>query len=775
MNNYKVYASEQYVEEKIANIKISGQKQVDWNQNDETAADFIKNRPFGETGEFEEIELFNQNVAFRAAGANGEILTAQVLSGCPVVANGITYKIIIGTYEYVGQKSIDDNNSSGLGNESLLFGPFVEGEPFYYLSSSGVGMFVLNSSFFTETNLNIVIYQMKPIINSLPRKFIEEYSAGYKANIQNYEYDGQIYNSGFGAEIFNNVSNKAIGDYSHAEGNQTKTIGSYSHAEGSGTEAVGMGSHAEGSQTKAIGVESHAEGFATKALGDGSHAEGSYTEVTGDYSHAEGWHTIANTPFLHVQGLYNIPEEDPTLFYWGVWNTIGNQSYDGKKTVYIYNQQPSLNKTTGVITAGSTTESTIKELKVGDYFSFTDNANSIIDSFLCAKEFISSEGDSETNNTLYTWRFVRYEATHRNTLPGKYLHIVGNGNDDKRSNAHTLDWSGNAWFAGDVYVGSASGTNQDEGSKKLATEEQIVGKKTEGTVVTFEDKEYTCGTGAEIFNDLSTNLAIGKNSHAEGSGTIAVGMDTHAEGCSAQAIGNFSHAENGAIASGTYSHAEGQLCEAKGGFSHAEGLLTEASADTTHAEGIGSVAMAYASHVQGMYNEIDENIGKTIYAEALYGFGSNKTFDSNTTIYVFEKEPEINRLTGEYTTNSFKEILAKDLQVEDMFALSNTNITQYYWLKSIQQVDENQITGKCMTIGGTAYSNLGKYAHIVGNGGSAHARSNAHTLDWDGNAWYQGSVECTSLILKSSTEGSNKRFRITIDDNGELHTLEITE
>ena len=33
-----------------------------------------------------------------------------------------------------------------------------------------------------------------------------------------------------------------------------------------------------------------------------------------------------------------------------------------------------------------------------------------------------------------------------------------------------------------------------------------------------------------------------------------------------------------------------------------------------------------------------------------------------------------------------------------------------------------------------------KYAHIVGNGTSDTARSNAHTLDWDGNAWYSGKV-----------------------------------
>ena len=52
--------------------------------------------------------------------------------------------------------------------------------------------------------------------------------------------------------------------------------------------------------------------------------------------------------------------------------------------------------------------------------------------------------------------------------------IIGNGGGDKdKSNAHTLDWTGNAWFAGDVYVHSTSGTNKDAGSKKLATEEYV--------------------------------------------------------------------------------------------------------------------------------------------------------------------------------------------------------------------------------------------------------------------------------------------------------------
>lgn len=32
------------------------------------------------------------------------------------------------------------------------------------------------------------------------------------------------------------------------------------------------------------------------------------------------------------------------------------------------------------------------------------------------------------------------------------------------------------------------------------------------------------------------------------------------------------------------------------------------------------------------------------------------------------------------------------------------------------------------------------YAHIVGNGSSETSRSNAHTLDWNGNAWYAGKL-----------------------------------
>lgn len=39
-----------------------------------------------------------------------------------------------------------------------------------------------------------------------------------------------------------------------------------------------------------------------------------------------------------------------------------------------------------------------------------------------------------------------------------------------------------------------------------------------------------------------------------------------------------------------------------------------------------------------------------------------------------------------------------------------------------------------------------KYAHIVGNGTGYNHYSNAHTLDWDGNAWYAGNIEGMGII-----------------------------
>lgn len=84
----------------------------------------------------------------------------------------------------------------------------------------------------------------------------------------------------------------------------------------------------------------------------------------------------------------------------------------------------------------------------------------------------------------------------------------------------------------------------------------------------------------------------------------------------------------------------------------------------------------------------------------------------------------------------------------------------------------------------------GKYAHIVGNGIPGKL-FNAHTLDWAGVPWFQGRPQFggtaqddgsqsvvangdKEFILASSTEGSTKKFKVTVDDSGTLTATEIT-
>lgn len=72
-----------------------------------------------------------------------------------------------------------------------------------------------------------------------------------------------------------------------------------------------------------------------------------------------------------------------------------------------------------------------------------------------------------------------------------YAHIVGNGTDAARSNAHTLDWSGNGWYKGKLSQDGIPTENKDLTTKKyvddavntnkinMCTDEEITNMLTE--------------------------------------------------------------------------------------------------------------------------------------------------------------------------------------------------------------------------------------------------------------------------------------------------------
>lgn len=239
--------------------------------------------------------------------------------------------------------------------------------------------------------------------------------------------------------------------------------------------------------------------------------------------------------------------------------------------------------------------------------------------------------------------------------------------------------------------------------------------------------------------------ALGERSHSEGSKTKAIGHSSHAEGMVTQANGNYSHAEGSDTrANGQRSHAEGYNTTAAGEGAHAEAWCTKANGNYSHAEGQESQAAGTASHSEGIRCVTE---GPAAHAE---GVGTKAAGQSS------HAEGWETKANGEHS------------HAEGYYTKTNGNCSHAEGSYTTASGNCSHVQGKYNTV-----DTEGKYAHIVGNGTSSGSRSNAHTLDWDGNAWYAGSVEATALILKSSTPGSAKRFKITVDDSGTLTAVEI--
>ena len=178
---------------------------------------------------------------------------------------------------------------------------------------------------------------------------------------------------------------------------------------------------AKDSERQPLGEYAWAEGDSTIASGLASHAEGINTKALGNYSHAEGASREASGIGSHAEGYSTIASGDQS-------HAEGNQ----------------------------TTAS-------GDY-SHAEGDNATASGLVSHAE--GSGTTAKGNNQHVQGKFNIADTTS--------AHIVGNGSRySNKSNAHTLDWNGNAWFAGDVYTGSTSGTNKDEGSKILATKEYV--------------------------------------------------------------------------------------------------------------------------------------------------------------------------------------------------------------------------------------------------------------------------------------------------------------
>ncbi len=223
-------------------------------------------------------------------------------------------------------------------------------------------------------------------------------------------------NTSLQATIQNDINNNvATGTYSHAEGYHTTASGNSSHAEGYSTTA-GNYSHAEGYMATASGAASHAEGESTVTSGTGSHAEGYMTTASGDYSHAEGYSTSASGYYSHAEG----------------GSTTASRYYshaEGHNTAASGDSSHA--EGYGTSASGDFSHAEGYGTTASGYYSHAEGLDTI------AGGYQHVEGRYNVSDTSNT-----------------YAHIVGNGTaDDARSNAYTLDWSGNESLAGSLTLG----------------------------------------------------------------------------------------------------------------------------------------------------------------------------------------------------------------------------------------------------------------------------------------------------------------------------------
>lgn len=336
---------------------------------------------------------------------------------------------------------------------------------------------------------------------------------GSKAvGVQSHAEGTQTYAGGYGAHAEGQWT-VANGNNSHAEGLNSQAIGENSHAEGNGTIAEGDYSHAEGYSTKASKKGSHAEGYNTKAFGNATHAEGGnldkqgnelpaweFTDKDGEIilingseayapgSHAEGTQTYAADYSSHAEGLKTVAEGDAAHAEGS--NTIARGNYSHSEGLNTTASGPS-SHAEGDITIASGTSS---HAEGGNTVASGFGSHAEGDYTIAASSYQHAQGKFNIEDNVNT-----------------YAHIVGNGSSSARSNAHTLDWSGNAWFAGDVYVGSTSGTNKDEGSVKLAKElinitlpaGLMKGDLNKNGVIDAEDERLAFKCAVNDFGDLT--------------------------------------------------------------------------------------------------------------------------------------------------------------------------------------------------------------------------------------------------------------------------------
>ena len=558
---------------------------------------------------------------------------------------------------------------------------------------------------------------------------------------------------GRGAEA-SGVMSQAIGNYSHAEGRvtiahyaahaegaNTQALANSSHAEGKNTITMGDSSHAEGSGSQTFGSNSHAEG-GSRTYGANSHAEGNNTEAHGDASHAEGFNTIATGKYAHSSGNGTIAEGTASIAGGYKTKALGGNSITHGTQTKAYG--------TNSVAFG------INNLTGFTYqFDIGFNDTYIEDEKLFFE--IPTYIDIEKGEIFYvlTMPDDSYEDRWIN-----YIKIVDVILDDPRMVFKVQYEYLNHWGGG-IYEGYFKNESNPQkntellfsaensavfgaGTNAIYKNQMVIGEYNDISDFNSQNALFVIGNGNGV-DRRSNAFVVDKQGNGKFAGTIRDGYGNALNQVAQKIIGKKQNTngeifnlynptiistEDGSVSltveniAKTYAHAEGYNNTASGTGSHAEGYFTKATGQGAHAEGTGG---------------FNNKTGAVAFVQAT-GVGSHAE-----------------------GTNTLASGMYSHAQNTACVASGSHSHAEGYHTDACSE--SQHVQGK-WNIKDTA----NKYAHIVGNGGSNGVRSNAHTLDWDGNAWYQGTMECSGVIL---TSPNGTKYKLLVNDDGTLYTSSL--
>lgn len=314
----------------------------------------------------------------------------------------------------------------------------------------------LSKESFIPLNGEIIIYddlkQFKVGDGINPLSALPFYNMGWQGEVDN-------------AVIFNSINNKGIGQYSASFGFKTAALGSYSFAEGTG---------------RWLNLKLTGSANATTYTCSNLNSE------------------ILDLPTINIVGYVIYCPSTNTCAYItsvaGFWQkvtlnkTLSSAALDQELVYIIF----------GAATNNASHSEGDEAVSYG-HAAHAEGGNVFALGNWSHGEGYQTIAGGNCQHVQGKWNKI--------DLSSIYAHIVGNGTgpDASSSNAHTLDWSGNAWYAGDIRVGGTSYADADvlttktyvdslQTATNAVLDKSLKGLSVNGKVITYTANDGTTGT-----------------------------------------------------------------------------------------------------------------------------------------------------------------------------------------------------------------------------------------------------------------------------------------